>query len=137
MSAVSRNLLPDTAAVDADGMLTIGGCRVDDLAAAYGTPVFLYDEAQLRDRCREAVEAFGAGRAIYATKAFLCRAMARLAHEEGMLLDVASAGELHTALLAGVRRRPARCHGNNKSDAELAARSRPAPATSWSTAPTS
>ena len=59
-------------------MLTIGGCRVDELAASYGTPVFVYDEAHLRDRCREAVEAFGAGRAIYATKAFLCKAMARL-----------------------------------------------------------
>jgi diaminopimelate decarboxylase len=119
MSVVPRNLLPDTAAVDADGMLTIGGCRVDELAATYGTPVFVYDEAQLRDRCREAVEAFGAGRAIYATKAFLCKAMARLAHEEGMLLDVASGGELHVALAAGVPASACTLHGNNKSIDEL------------------
>ena len=119
VSPVSRNLLPDTAAIDADGMLTIGGCRVDDLAAAYGTPVFVYDEAHLRDRCREAVEAFGAGRAIYATKAFLCKAMARLAHEEGMLLDVASGGELHVALAAGVPASACTLHGNNKSVDEL------------------
>ncbi len=119
MTSVPRNLLPDTAAVEADGMLAIGGCRVDELAATYGTPVFVYDEAQLRDRCREAVEAFGAGRAIYATKAFLCRAMARLAHEEGMLLDVASGGELHVALAAGVPASACTLHGNNKSLDEL------------------
>src|SRR5687767_6545643 len=86
MSVLPRNLLPDSAAVGADGMLVLGGCRVDELAATYGTPLFVYDEMHLRDRCREAVDAFGAGRAIYATKAFLCRAMARLAYEEGMLL---------------------------------------------------
>ena len=119
MTSVPRNLLPDTATVEADGMLAIGGCRVDELAARYGTPVFVYDEAQLRDRCREAVEAFGAGRAIYATKAFLCRAMARLAHEEGMLLDVASGGELHVALAAGVPASACTLHGNNKSLDEL------------------
>ena len=73
----------------------------------------------MRDRCREAVESFGAGRAIYATKAFLCRAMARLAYEEGMLLDVASGGELHVALAAGVPAAACTLHGNNKSVAEL------------------
>ena len=56
MSPLPRTLLPDTAAVAADGMLTIGGCRVDELAAEHGTPLFVYDEAHLRDRCREAVE---------------------------------------------------------------------------------
>ena len=81
--------------------------------------MFVYDEAHLRDRCREAVEAFGAGRAIYATKAFLCKAMARLAYEEGMLLDVASGGELHVALAAGVPADACTLHGNNKSVDEL------------------
>ena len=102
-----------------DGSLTIGGCRVDELAAEHGTPVFVYDEAHMRARCREAVEAFGRGRAVYATKAFLCRAMARLAHEEGMLLDVASGGELHVALAAGVPADACTMHGNNKSVDEL------------------
>ena len=72
-----------------------------------GTPLFVYDEAHLRARCREAVAAFGDGVA-YAAKAFLCLAMARLAHEEGMHLDVATGGELHVALAAGVPGRPAR-----------------------------
>ena len=73
-----------------------------ELAERFGTPLFVYDEAHLRARCREAVAAFGPGGALYATKAFLCRAMARLEHDEGMLIDVASGGELHVALAAGV-----------------------------------
>jgi diaminopimelate decarboxylase len=111
--------LPDTATVAADGSLRVGGCSVVDLAAEYGTPLFVYDEDHIRARCRQAVAAFGERRVIYATKAFLCRAMARLAHEEGLLLDVASGGELHVALAAGVP--PASCtfHGNNKSLDEL------------------
>ena len=119
MNPVPRNLLPDTAEVLADGSLAIGGCRVLDIAAEHGTPVFVYDEAHLRARCREAVDTFGHGRAVYASKAFLCGAMARLAHEEGMLLDVASGGELYTALHAGVPADALTLHGNNKSTAEL------------------
>src|SRR5690606_29550199 len=118
-TALRRALLPDTAEVLPDGSLAIGGCRVDDLAAEFGTPVFIYDEAHLRDRCREAVEVFGDGVA-YAGKAFLCVAMARLVHEEGMWLDVATGGELHVALAAGLPAERLVLHGNNKTDAELA-----------------
>jgi diaminopimelate decarboxylase len=112
--------LPDSARADDDGMLVIAGVRADDLAAEFGTPLFVYDEEHLRARCREAVEAFGDGVA-YATKAFLCRAMAKLAHEEGMWLDVATGGELHIALSAGVPADRLVLHGNNKSVAELSA----------------
>ncbi|HWC66588.1 MAG TPA: diaminopimelate decarboxylase [Acidimicrobiales bacterium] len=112
-------LLPDTAAVTADGALSIGGGDVLRLAAEHGTPLFVYDEAHIRARCREAVAAFGEGNVVYATKAFLCRAMARLAHEEGLLLDVASGGEQHVALAAGVPADRLVVHGNNKSMAEL------------------
>jgi diaminopimelate decarboxylase len=91
---------------------------LDELAARYGTPLFVYDEAHLRRRCREAVAAFGEGVA-YAAKAFLCLAMARLAHEEGMHLDVATGGELHVALAAGVPAEHLVLHGNNKSIEEL------------------
>jgi diaminopimelate decarboxylase len=115
---VERRLLPDTAAVDDDGTLVVGGCRVDDLAATWGTPLFVYDEAHLRARCREAVAAFGPG-VHYATKAFLCRAMARLAYEEGMHLDVATGGEYAVARSAGVPASALALHGNNKSVAEL------------------
>ena len=119
MTALDRRLLSDTAEVGADGMVRVGGCSVAEVAAEFGTPVFVYDEAHLRARCREAVDSFGPERAIYATKAFLCRAMARLAHDEGMLLDVASGGELHVAMSAGVPASSCTLHGNNKSVTEL------------------
>jgi diaminopimelate decarboxylase len=117
--ALPRSLLPDSAEVDASGRLSIAGCDLLDLAERFGTPLFVYDEAHLRARCREAVAAFGDGVA-YATKAFLCRAMARLVHEEGMHLDVATEGELHVALAAGVPADRLVLHGNNKSASELA-----------------
>lgn len=117
---VPRHLLPDTAVIGADGRLSIGGCDLVELAERFGTPLFVYDEAHLRARCREAVAAFGDGVA-YASKAFLCVAMARLAHEEGMHLDVATGGELHVALAAGVPAERLVLHGNNKSVDELRA----------------
>lgn len=113
------HLLPDSAAIDDSGQLTVGGCRLTVLAEEFGTPLFVYDEDHLRARCREAIAAFGADNVVYATKAFLCVAMARLAHEEGLMLDVASAGELHVARTAGVPANRCVFHGNNKSVDEL------------------
>jgi diaminopimelate decarboxylase len=120
MSTLPFSLLPDTAEVGPGGGLRIGGCDVADLVAEHGTPLFVYDEAHLRSRCREATAAFGEGVA-YATKAFLCKAMAALAAAEGMSLDVATGGELHVALAAGVPGDRLVLHGNNKSDDELRA----------------
>jgi diaminopimelate decarboxylase len=116
---LERHLLPRSAEVDEKGHLHVGGIDLLELAEEFGTPLFVYDEAHLRHACREAVEAWGDGVA-YATKAFLCRAMARLAHEEGLQLDVASGGELHVALAAGVPADRLVLHGNNKSTEELA-----------------
>ena len=118
MSRLPFHLLPDTAAVDGAGELTIGGLRLTDLAGQFGTPLFVYDEAHIRRRCREAVDAFGGGVA-YASKAFLCLAIARLVHDEGMCIDVASDGELHVALAAGVPADRLVLHGNNKALGEL------------------
>ena len=119
MSAIPLRLLPDSATIGTDDSLSIGGVRVAELAAQYGTPLFVYDEEHLRARCRAAVNAFGVGNVVYATKAFICGAMARLAHEEGLLLDVATGGELHTVLHAGVPASSCVLHGNNKSLDEL------------------
>jgi diaminopimelate decarboxylase len=116
---VDPDLLPSTAVTGADGRLSIGGCDLVELAETHGTPLFVYDETHLRAACREAVAAWGDGVA-YATKAFLCVAMARLAHEEGMCLDVSTGGELHVALTAGVPAESLVLHGNNKSTEELA-----------------
>lgn len=121
MTAVAKHLLPDNAVIDSDGQMSIGGCALTDVADEFGTPVFVYDEEHLRARCREAVAAFGRERVVYATKAFLCTAMARLAHEEGLLLDVATGGELFVALNAGVPAGHCVMHGNNKSEDELRA----------------
>ena len=118
MSAISTSLLPESAEVVA-GRLSVGGVDVLGLAETHGTPLFVYDEDHIRDRCREAVAGFPDG-AAYATKAFLCIAMARLALEEGMDLDVATGGELHVALAAGADPSRLVMHGNNKSTAELA-----------------
>jgi diaminopimelate decarboxylase len=115
--ALPLRLLPQTAEV-VGGRLEIGGCDVLALAERHGTPTFIYDEVHLRERAREAVAAFGDG-ATYASKAFLCRAMARLVWEEGMGIDVATGGELHVALSAGVPPDRMTLHGNNKSEAEL------------------
>jgi diaminopimelate decarboxylase len=117
MLPLPPRLLPDSAEV-VDGRLHIGGCDTLELVEEFGTPLFVYDEMHLRTRCREAVAVFGDGVA-YATKAFLCKAMAELVHEEGMHLDVATGGELHVALAAGVPGDRLVLHGNNKSRHEL------------------
>lgn len=119
MSVLPRHLLPDTSSIDDDGTLSLGGCSVLDLAQDFGTPLFVYDEEHLRSRCREAVAAFPDGVA-YATKAFLCTEMARLAFEEGMDLDVSTGGEIYVALAAGVPGDRLVFHGNNKSSREIA-----------------
>jgi diaminopimelate decarboxylase len=115
---VPPRLLPDTAATALNGHLTIGGVDVLDLAETVGTPVFIYDEAHLRNRCREAHRVFGDGVA-YASKAFLCSAMASLVDQEGMMIDVASGGELFVALAGGVSPERLVLHGSNKSVSEL------------------
>lgn len=112
------DLLPDSAEI-VDGRLQIGGCDVIDVAEEFGTPVFIYDEEHLTTRCAEAVAAFGDGVA-YASKAFLCKAMARTAHVAGMHIDVATGGEMFIALAAGVPGDRLVFHGNNKSTNELA-----------------
>jgi diaminopimelate decarboxylase len=117
---VDLTLLPATARVADDGSLAVGGVDLVGLAGEFGTPLYVYDEGELRGRCREYRLNFG-GRVAYASKAFLCTAMARLVHEEGLDLDVATGGELHVALHAGFPAERIVFHGNNKSSDELRA----------------
>lgn len=89
------------------------------LAAEFGTPLFIYDEDELRRRCREYSKNFDT--VVYASKAFLCTAMARLIAEEGLAIDCATGGELQVALAAGMPAARVVLHGNNKSRDELIA----------------
>ncbi len=91
------------------------------LAAEFGTPLFVYDEGELRRRCREYVAHFGKGNVAYAAKAFLCTAMARVVADEGLHLDVATSGEMRVGLRGGVPPERIVVHGNNKSEEELEA----------------
>lgn len=105
------------------GHLVIGGCDVMDLAAAFGTPLYVLDEALLRENCRRYYQAFtgqDAGDGVfYASKAFLVLATARIIDQEGLGLDVVSGGELTTALAVGFPSEKIIYHGNNKSPAEI------------------
>ncbi|HVE26733.1 MAG TPA: diaminopimelate decarboxylase [Sporichthya sp.] len=103
-----------------DGVCTMAGLDVRDLAAEFGTPVYLLDEADFRSRARGYAEAFAGADVFYAGKAFLCAAVARWVEEEGLHLDVCSSGELAVALRAGFPAERIAFHGNNKSVAELA-----------------
>jgi diaminopimelate decarboxylase len=102
-----------------DGVLHIGGISVQELAAEFGTPAYILDEDDFRARCRSWTDAFKGADVYYAAKAFCSKAVLRAAVEEGLNVDVCTAGELAVALSAGLE--PARLglHGNNKSPAEL------------------
>jgi diaminopimelate decarboxylase len=93
--------------------------RLSSLAAAYGTPAYILDEADVRSRCRAYATAFPDAEVAYASKAFLCRAMASWVRQEGLSLDVCSAGEL--AVASAVSFPPGRVilHGNAKTPADL------------------
>jgi diaminopimelate decarboxylase len=114
------SLLPRSAAVDASGRLSLAGVDLVSVAERFGTPVYVYDEGEIRARCRTYRARFGDGVA-YAGKAFLCGAMARLVHQEGLHLDVATGGELFVARHAGFPAERILFHGNNKSADELRA----------------
>src|ERR1700744_5604339 len=102
------------------GVLTLGGVDVRDLAAQFGTPLYVCEEQDVRSRCREYLEAFGPdGRVFYAAKAFCSRAVLRWVSEEGLGVDVCTGGELAVALSAGVPPEQITMHGNNKTLDEL------------------
>ena len=123
MSFANVSLFPTTAEVNAAGRLVLGGCDTVELAAEFGTPLYVFDEKTLRTICREFVGEFTSRYAdttvAYASKAFVNPALARLVHEEGLGLDVVSGGELAVARAAGVDMDAVYFHGNNKTPEEL------------------
>ncbi len=110
--------------VNQQGHLTIGGCDTVELAAQYGTPLYVMDEDGIRAACRsyrDSIERYydGRGMVCYASKAFCCKEICRIMDQEQMGLDVVSEGELYTALQAGFPAERICFHGNNKTDHEL------------------
>lgn len=110
----------------ANGVLTVGGVSVVDLAREFGTPAYVIDEDDFRSRARDFKETYaevfdlcGGADVYYAGKAFLCTEVARWIHQEGLHLDVCTGGELAVAIRAGVPGERIGLHGNNKSVAEI------------------
>jgi diaminopimelate decarboxylase len=115
-------LFPVTYRVNAAGHMDVGGCDLVDLAREHGTPLYVYDEATVRQRASEYVAAMGsAGQVLYSAKAFASPHFLRVVASEGLGLDVVSAGELHLALKSGFPGERIHFLGNNKSHEDLAA----------------
>jgi diaminopimelate decarboxylase len=110
---------PSTARTDASGVLVVGGVSIRAIADEYGTPAFVLDEADFRQRARAWRDAFADGDPYYAGKAFLCHSVVRWVEEEGLGLDVCTGGELAVAMRAGFPPERLLFHGNNKSVDEL------------------
>lgn len=120
----NQQLLPLTAQVNHHDCLEVGGCDVTELVRQFGSPLYILDEVTLRVACRQYRQAFqdhylGRFQVLYASKAWSCLAICAIAASEGLGLDVMSAGELYTALKAGVNPTQIYFHGNNKSRQEL------------------
>lgn len=109
----ATTLFPDT------GDATTGGASLTEIAHRHGTPAYVVDEADVRQRCRDYAAAFPGATIAYAAKAFLCRAMATWICEEGLSLDVCSAGELAIARSVGFPAERIIFHGNAKTPREL------------------
>ncbi|MBW5252957.1 diaminopimelate decarboxylase [Streptomyces sp. P01-B04] len=120
-NTAALSVWPASARLSSRGDVAVGGVSLAEAAERFGTPVYLLDEGEVRERCRTYLRAFPDTDVVYAAKAFLCRALLRWVREEGLGLDVCSAGELEFAVSNGFP--PARIvlHGNAKSPADLSA----------------
>ena len=120
----NQELLPLTARVHNHDLLEIGGCDVTTLVEQFGSPLYILDEETLRSACQQYRDAFkqyykGESQVLYASKAWNCLAVCAIAASVGLGIDVASGGELYTALQAGVSAEKIYLHNNNKSHEEL------------------
>ena len=120
---IPQNVLPETAGVNSQGHLVLGGCDALGLAQEYGTPVYVLDEATLRGQCRRFVSEFKnrhpSTLVAYASKAYINPALAKIFAEEGLGLDVVSGGELAIAQSVDFPQENIYFHGNNKTPQEL------------------
>ena len=116
-------MFPDTTQIDSSGTLNIGGCNTLDLANEYGTPLYVFDEDTIRNRCRSFVQEFQKRvpetQVVYASKAYINPVLVRMLTEESLGLDVVSGGELAVAIAGGLSPTQVYFHGNNKTPQEL------------------
>jgi len=126
-NAIDQNIWPTSFKRDAEGQLAIGGVAVGDLAAEFGTPLYVLDKDEFFARAMRIKAAFNAAagrhgttaKIYYAGKAFLCTEIVRWVDELGLYLDASSGGELAVALAGGIDAKRVGLHGNNKSHSEI------------------
>ena len=123
MKTLEKNICNNIARSD-EGELLFAHHSLKALAAKYGTPLYLYDEEKIREKCRlytSSIRDFfgGGGRVMYASKAASFKRIYEIMREEGMGIDVVSIGEIYTASLAGVPLERAYFHSNNKTDYDI------------------
>ncbi|MFF2009429.1 diaminopimelate decarboxylase [Streptomyces sp. NPDC058195] len=117
----SLSVWPASARPAPDGDITVGGVGLTEAAERFGTPLYLLDEREVRERCRAYLRSFPDTDVLYAAKAFLCRALLHWVRDEGLGLDVCSAGELEYAVTSGFPPERIVLHGNAKSPRDLEA----------------
>ncbi|MFJ2585193.1 diaminopimelate decarboxylase [Streptomyces sp. NPDC087538] len=120
-AAAGLSVWPASARLTSHGDVAVGGVPLVEAAERFGTPVYLLDEGEVRERCRTYLRSFPDTDVVYAAKAFLCRALLHWVREEGLGLDVCSAGELESAVTAGFPPDRIVLHGNAKSPHDLEA----------------
>ncbi|TXS48966.1 diaminopimelate decarboxylase [Streptomyces sp. uw30] len=118
-AAGALSVWPASAVEPRGGEITVAGVPLAEIADRFGTPVYVIDEDEVRERCRTYRHAFPEAEVLYAAKAFLCRAMIHWVDEEGLGLDVCSAGELELAVTTGFPPDRIVLHGNAKSPRDL------------------
>lgn len=122
LMSVNQNIFPKTFVINNLGHAEIGGCDLVELAEKYGTPLYIYDEKTIRDICNDYKQAFlkyPNSQLLFASKAFMTKAMVAILKSEGFGLDVVSGGEIYTAHSAGFDMSKTLFNGNNKSLEEL------------------
>lgn len=114
-----RKVLPQTARISTTGALEVGGCDAIQLASEFGTPLYVLDLAEVRERLRRYRDAFGGYNVFYASKVFLTKSFAQIVAEEDVGMECVAGGELYVALTGGFPPERIALHGNNKSREEL------------------
>lgn len=121
-NSTNQSLKPITTKISDGGNLQIGGCDLVELAQKYETPLYVIDEATVRNVCKEYKKAFKdyeSVKMMYASKAFMSKAIAKIVDSEGFGFDVVSGGELYTVYKSGIDMSKVLFNGNNKSYDEL------------------